>query len=286
MPQGLAVTSAGPGTRTIIGESGLIMFRTTSGRRRGPAVALLAAASLVLTLAGCSADTVTPGDARGGATAELKGAAKAGGVDCDKVKCIALTFDAGPGKDTPHLLDVLKEKKVPATFFLLGRKHVDRYPEVVKRISDEGHEVANHTWSHEILTDLDASQVREELSRTQDAIAKITGRKPTLMRPPQGRTDETVTEVSRELGLAQILWSITAKDYSTTDSALIRKRVLEQAHRDGIILLHDIYDGTVPAVPGIIDELKRQGYTFVTVPQLLAPGKAEPGAVYRPEKDD
>ncbi|MGW7307286.1 polysaccharide deacetylase family protein [Streptomyces sp. NPDC054835] len=262
------------------------MFRTTSGRRRGPAVALLAAASLVLALAGCSADTVTPGDARGGAAAGLKGAAPAGGVDCDKVKCIALTFDAGPGKDTPHLLDVLKEKKVHATFFLLGKKHVERYPQVVKRISDEGHEVANHTWSHEILTDLDASEVREELSRTQDAIAKITGRKPTLMRPPQGRTDDTVAEVSRELGLAQILWSITAKDYSTTDSALIRKRVLEQAHRDGIILLHDIYDGTVPAVPGIIDELKRQGYTFVTVPELLAPGKAEPGAVYRPEKDD
>lgn len=280
------MTSGGPGTRTNFGESGLLMFRTTSGRRRGPAVALLAAASLVLTLAGCSADAVTPGDARSSASAEDKGAATAGGVDCAKAKCIALTFDAGPGKDTPHLLDVLKEKKVHATFFLLGKKHVERYPQVVKRISDEGHEVANHTWSHEILTDLDAAEVREELSRTQDAIAKITGRKPTLMRPPQGRTNDTVAEVSRELGLAQILWSITAKDYSTTDTALIRKRVLEQAHRDGIILLHDIYDGTVPAVPGIIDELKRQGYTFVTVPELLAPGKAEPGAVYRPEKDD
>ncbi|MFJ3903620.1 polysaccharide deacetylase family protein [Streptomyces sp. NPDC090025] len=266
------------------------MFRTTSGRRRGPALALVAAAALVATLAGCSTDAVTPGEARGkaepanGSAAQAKGGAAAPAVDCAKAKCIALTFDAGPGKDTPHLLDVLKEKKVPATFFLLGSKHVDRYPQVVKRISDEGHEVANHTWSHEILTDLDAKEVREELSRTQDAIAKITGRKPTLMRPPQGRTDDTVSDVSRELGLAQVLWSITAKDYSTEDTALIQKRVLEQAHGDGIILLHDIYKGTVPAVPGIIDELKRQGYTFVTVPQLLAPGKAEPGVVYRPEK--
>ncbi|MFE6855793.1 polysaccharide deacetylase family protein, partial [Streptomyces sp. NPDC057674] len=206
-------------------------------------------------------------------------------VDCAEVKCIALTFDAGPGKDTPRLLDILKEKKVPATFFLLGSKHVDRYPKVVKRIADEGHEVANHTWTHRILTDLDESEVREELSRTQDAVEKITGRRPTLMRPPQGRTDGAVSDVSKELGLAQILWSITAKDYSTTDSALIRKRVLEQAHGDGIILLHDIYDGTVPAVPSIIDELKRRGFTFVTVPELLAPGAAEPGAVYRPEKD-
>ncbi|MFI8519850.1 polysaccharide deacetylase family protein [Streptomyces sp. NPDC085481] len=262
------------------------MFRTKSGRRRGPAFALLAAASLVLALGGCSADTVTPGDARGKAGTDDKAGTAAGGVDCARAKCIALTFDAGPGKDTPHLLDVLKEKKVPATFFLLGKKHVDRYPEVVKRIADEGHEVANHTWTHQVLTDLDAAEVRDELSRTQDAIAKITGRKPTLMRPPQGRTDDTVSDVSRDLGLAQVLWSVTAKDYSTTDTALIRQRVLEQAHADGIILLHDIYDGTVPAVPGIIDELKRQGYTFVTVPQLLAPGKAEPGVVYRPEKDD
>ncbi|MEU6947943.1 polysaccharide deacetylase family protein [Streptomyces sp. NPDC046316] len=264
------------------------MFRTDTRKRRGSAVALLAAASLMLALTGCGVDPITPADARGNAAGsdDKQGAQGATGsaepVDCARTKCIALTFDAGPGKDTPHLLDVLKEKKVPATFFLLGKKHVDRYPEVVKRIADEGHEVANHTWTHRILTDLEADEVRGELSRTQDAIEKITGSRPTLMRPPQGRTDDTVSEVSRDLGLAQILWSVTAKDYSTTDSQLIQKRVLEGAQGDGIILLHDIYDGTVPAVPGIIDELKDRGFTFVTVPQLLAPGKAEPGAVYRP----
>lgn len=242
----------------------------------------------MLALSGCGVDPITPGDARGeaagsdGKAGDGKAGAGTGAVDCGKVKCIALTFDAGPGKDTPHLLDVLKEKQVPATFFLLGKKHVDRHPEVVKRIADEGHEVANHTWTHRILTDLEAEEVRDELSRTQEAIEKITGRRPTLMRPPQGRTDGTVSEVSRELGLAQILWSVTAKDYSTTDSTLIRQRILDGAQGDGIILLHDIYDGTVPAVPGIIDELKRRGFTFVTVPQLLAPGQAVPGEVYRP----
>ncbi|GGT74454.1 polysaccharide deacetylase family protein [Streptomyces lateritius] len=267
------------------------MFRAKPTKSRGPVVALLAAASLVLAVSGCGVDRVTPGEARskaaaadgkGGEAAKGGKAGASGPVDCATAKCIALTFDAGPGEDTPRLLDILKEKQVPATFFLLGRKHVDRYPEVVKRIADEGHEVANHTWTHRILTDLEAGGVREELSRTQDAIERITGRRPTLMRPPQGRTDDTVSEVSRELGLAQILWSVTAKDYSTTDSALIRQRVLDGAKGDGIILLHDIYDGTVPAVPGIIDELKRRGFTFVTVPQLLAPGSAEPGSVYRP----
>lgn len=157
-----------------------------------------------------------------------------------------------------------------------------KHPKTVRRMATEGHELANHTWSHRILTDLDAKGIRTELARTQDAIERVTGRKPTLMRPPQGRTDREVVRVSRELGLAQVLWSATAKDYSTTDSALITRRILDDADRDGIILLHDIYDGTVPAVPGIIAELKRRGYTFVTVPQLLAPGVAEPGAVYKP----
>ncbi|MGA5098659.1 polysaccharide deacetylase family protein [Streptomyces lavendulocolor] len=245
--------------------------------RRKAAVSVLAAvSSLVLLLGGCSPDRVAPSSARYDAKGE------AGPVDCRKLTCIALTFDAGPGKDTPRLLDILKEEKVPATFFLLGRKHVDRHPDVVRRIAAEGHEVANHTWSHRILTDLEPDEIRQELSRTQEAIERLTGRKPTLMRPPQGRTDDTVSRISRELGLAQVLWSVTAKDYSTTDSALIRKRTLDGAKRDGIILLHDIYDGTVPAVPGIIDELKERGFTFVTVPQLLAPAKAEPGTVYKP----
>ncbi|MFI1013498.1 polysaccharide deacetylase family protein [Streptomyces sp. NPDC020965] len=203
-------------------------------------------------------------------------------VDCEKAKCIALTFDAGPGKDTPALLDHLQKEKVPATFFLLGKHHVVKYPAVVKRLFDEGHEVANHTWSHPRLDKLKRAEIREELKLTQDAIAKITGEKPTLMRPPQGRINDDVTSVSKELGLAQILWSATAKDYSTTDSELIKKRILKQSSRDGIILLHDIYDGTVPAVPGIVAELKKRGYTFVTVSQLIAPAKPNPGEVYKP----
>ncbi|MFC8920899.1 polysaccharide deacetylase family protein [Streptomyces sp. NPDC047821] len=251
-------------------------FGTTSPVRRKVIASVLAVASLALALGGCSDGRVAPASARSDAKGE------AGPVDCRKLTCIALTFDAGPGKDTPRLLDILKEEKVPATFFLLGSKHVDRHPDVVRRIAAEGHEVANHTWTHRILTELEPDEIRQELSRTQDAIERLTGRRPTLMRPPQGRTDDTVSEVSRELGLAQVLWSVTAKDYSTTDSALIRQRTLDGAEKDGIILLHDIYDGTVPAVPGIIAELKKRGFTFVTVPQLLAPAKAEPGTVYRP----
>ncbi|MFJ3646398.1 polysaccharide deacetylase family protein [Streptomyces murinus] len=252
-------------------------------RRRGfrPAALVSAAVGMALALTGCAqVDTTSPSSARKEAA---QGApASFGGVDCRTAKCIALTFDAGPSENSPRLLDILKEKKVYATFFLLGKRHIEKYPQLVKRMSDEGHEVASHTWDHKILTDISDDQVRDELRRPNDAIKRITGRKPTLMRPPQGRTDANIHEICKELGLAEVLWSVTAKDYATTDSALITKRVLDQADRDGIILLHDIYSGTVPAVPGIIDALKKQGYTFVTVPQLLAPGRAEPGKVYRP----
>lgn len=205
-----------------------------------------------------------------------------GDVDCRRAKCVALSFDGGPSPTTPKLLDILKQQHLHATFFVQGRGHISKYPGILRRIAQEGDEIGNHTWTHPRLTDLDEAGARAELTRTQNAIERITGTRPVLMRPPEGRTDRKVAKVCRELGLAQVLWSVTAKDYETTDSALITKRVLEQTHRDGIILLHDLHKGTVPAVPGILKALKERGYTVVTVSQLLAPAKPQPGMVYRP----
>ncbi|MEV7465988.1 polysaccharide deacetylase family protein [Streptomyces kronopolitis] len=280
------------------------MPKQISAARRTSMAGLLTAAALAL--GGCATyDVTAPADARADAPAaavkamdarlaaarEAKNGEGAGGktgrtggaeVDCRTAKCVALTFDAGPSEHTDRLLDILKREKVHATFFMLGAHHVDKRPAEVKRIDAEGHELANHTWSHRILTDIEPAAARREMSRVQDAVRRITGKTPKLMRPPQGRTDESVSAISKELGLAQVLWSVTAKDYATEDPALITKRVLEQTERDGIILLHDIYRGTVPAVPGILKELKRRGYTVVTVSQLLAPAKPQPGMVYRP----
>lgn len=236
-----------------------------------------AVTALTLALTSCThLDTTPPSTVR---ATDVQ--ARFGTVDCRVAKCIALTFDAGPSKHSARLLDILKEEQVPATFFLLGKRHIDTYPQLVRRMAAEGHELASHTWTHRILTDLEPDEIREELVRTNEEIERLTGRRPTLVRPPQGRTDDTVHEISRELGLSEVLWSVTAKDYQTSDSDLITRRVLDQSSRDGIILLHDLYDGTVPAVPGVIDALKARGYVFVTVPQLLAPGKVEPGAVHR-----
>ncbi|MEU6672927.1 polysaccharide deacetylase family protein [Streptomyces sp. NPDC046925] len=260
------------------------MNRSVKRFRRAASLTAMASAAMAVALTGCTkVDTTAPSAVRkDAASVSVKNQAKLGTVDCRTAKCVALTFDAGPSENSPRLLDILKEEKVPATFFLLGKNHIVKHPELVKRMDAEGHEVASHTWSHKILTDITPDEAREELRRTDEAIEKLTGHKPTLMRPPQGRTNPDVNKISREEGLSEVLWSVTAKDYTTNDSALIQKRVVDQTKRDGIILLHDIYKGTVPAVPGIIDELKKRGYVFVTVPQLLAPGKAEPGQIYRP----
>ncbi|MBL1115719.1 polysaccharide deacetylase family protein [Streptomyces sp. 110] len=274
------------------------------GRISGLGVSLVGAVCLTLGLSGCGAsyDTTSPRSAREHAASDAKHSTPAaskpdvlkkgdgatgangkdGSVDCAVAKCVALTFDAGPSGNTPRLLKILKHEKVHATFFMLGKKHIEKRPDLVRRIADEGHELANHTWSHKILTKTDSDEVRSEISRVQTAVKKLTGRTPLLMRPPQGRTDERVSKICRELGVAQVLWSVTAKDYQTNDSALIEKRVLDQTKRDGIILLHDIYKGTVPAVPGILAKLKKEGYTVVTVSQLMAPAVPEAGKVYRP----
>ncbi|MFF2196093.1 polysaccharide deacetylase family protein [Streptomyces sp. NPDC058157] len=207
-------------------------------------------------------------------------AAEPAPVDCRRTACVALTFDAGPGPDTAKLLDVLRAKGVHATFFLLG-KHIGARPELVRREAAEGHELGNHTWTHALLPSASAERIRHELVLVQDRVRELTGRTPTLMRPPRGLTDARVAEVCRSLGLAEILWSVTAKDYRDHDPRVITDRVLQGAHRDGIILLHDIYPGTVPAVPAVIDGLRERGLTPVTVSQLFAPGRPEPGRTYR-----
>ncbi|WP_443047802.1 polysaccharide deacetylase family protein [Streptomyces sp. H39-S7] len=201
---------------------------------------------------------------------------------CRVSTCIALTFDGGPSAPTPKLLDVLKREKVPATFFLQGEGHTDTYPETVRRMAKEGHEIGNHTWSHKNLTELSPAEIRSEIEPVQRDIEKATGHAPTIMRPPGGATNDAVSETMKELGLSQILWSVTAKDYDTTDSALIKSRVLDQTERDGIILLHERYAGTIPAVEALIPELRARGYTFVTVSQLMSPATPEAGGVYRP----
>ncbi|MFE0057959.1 polysaccharide deacetylase family protein, partial [Streptomyces sp. NPDC059003] len=194
------------------------------------ALAVVAAVTVgvVMVIRASEMETLSPGEERDRAVGA--GGKPEGQVDCQKAKCIALTFDGNPGKPTDRLMDLLDQYEAPSTFFLEGRR-IHKYPDVVRRISKDGHEIGNHTWTHPRLTDASDDEIRDELGRTERAITKITGTRSTLMRPPQGRTDDRVSKVSKELGMAQVLWTVTAKDYETDDSALIAERVLDGAGR-------------------------------------------------------
>ncbi|MFJ8349362.1 polysaccharide deacetylase family protein [Streptomyces sp. NPDC094153] len=266
-----------------------------ANRTRAP-TALVTAAALALALPGCGDGGVVPQagvmQRVSSASGTVAGAGTALGpdrsVDCRRARCVALTFDDSPSPRTPRILDILRRYRVHATFFTLGRHHVATYPGTVVRMAAEGHEVETLTWSHRVLTRISPAGAREEITRGREAVAKVIGRRPVLLRPPEGRTSAAVAAICRRLGMAQILWSATASDYETSDSALITRRILARTGPGGIILLHDRvdpthrgYNGTVAALPGLISGLEARGYTFVTVTRLLAPSGPRPGEVYR-----
>src|SRR5690242_10891414 len=121
------------------------------------AVTLTAAVALIVALTVTTYDHTSPRAARSKASGTV-----AGPVDCRKAKCVALTFDGGPSLTTPRLLDILKQQHLHATFFVQGRGHIAEYPEILRRIADEGHEIGNHTWTHPVLTQIDADDARAE----------------------------------------------------------------------------------------------------------------------------
>ncbi len=200
-------------------------------------------------------------------------------VDCadPDTECVALTYDDGPGGRTPELLDALAEHDARATFFVTGHP-VTEHPWVVRRTYAEGHELANHTLSHPNLAEISSGAARSNLETTQALVHRETGYTMDLMRPPYGSTNGQVAQVTAELGLAQILWSVDTNDWRDRKAKVVRKRALDGASEGAIILMHDIHDTTVDASIDIIRELDARGYTMVTVSQLL--GTTEPGETY------
>ncbi|WP_096156698.1 polysaccharide deacetylase family protein [Bacillus sp. FJAT-45066] len=191
-------------------------------------------------------------------------------------KLVALTFDDGPDDYyTPRMLDVLKEKGVPATFFVVGRQ-VDAFPQIMKRIVEEGHGIANHTQTHPNLRTQWSSNVRAQVNTTQETMARVVGRRPDIFRPPYGSLTKADVVVLNELGMKNIMWSVDTVDWSGASA----DEILRTVHRDitpgGIILQHNfqsnsrLLDGSLEALPRIIDELTARGYKFVTIQTLLS----------------
>lgn len=230
-------------------------------RAAGAAAAVLALGSL----AGCA----------GIAAQASTEAAAAVAPDCLKVKCVALTFDDGPGAGTSRLLDILADKEVHATFFVLG-KQVKQHPELVQRAVAEGHQIGNHTWDHKVLTSLPEARVLSQINRTTDAIEEAAGVRPDVMRPPSGRIDDTVAQL---VGMPAILWSIDTRDWEHRDTEKTVDAVREQAYAGAVILLHDIYASTVEALPRVIDRLRADGYAMVTVRELFD-ARLKAGRIY------
>jgi len=192
-------------------------------------------------------------------------------------KVIALTFDDGPGPYTAHLLDILDQYGAKATFFLIGSK-VSGQASVVRSIQARGHQLGNHSWSHPELPKLSVDQIAGEIDRTNEAIRQATGVKPSILRPPYGAVNGVVLEQLRLRNMSSILWSVDTRDWADRNSQIVCSRAVAGARPGAVILMHDIHPTSVNAVPCILNSLKQQGYSFVTVQNLI--GDMTPGAVY------
>ncbi|WP_250563376.1 polysaccharide deacetylase family protein [Sphaerisporangium fuscum] len=194
--------------------------------------------------------------------------------DCHKVKCVALTFDDGPGPYTDKLLRELAAYRAPATFFLVGRNVAGR-PDVVRRTVEAGHEIGDHTWSHPDLTRLSAARIRSQLGRTDRAIEKAAGVVPAIVRPPYGAVNRTVRrQVTRPL----VLWNVDTEDWRYRNSARVARAALKDARPGSVILFHDIRPTTVKAIPRVLKTLSKRGYRFVTISEMF--GGKPPRLVY------
>lgn len=196
---------------------------------------------------------------------------------CPQQRCAALTFDDGPGPHTGRLLDTLSQRRAKATFYVLGSK-VAPYADQIRRIHTDGHQIGNHSWNHANLSKLKATDIRQDLARTNDAIHGIIGIRPNSARPPYGASSPAVQSTLAELGMSSVLWSVDTRDWADRDSSVVCHRAIANTRPGSIILLHDIHSTSVDAVPCIIDGLTKQGYHFVTVDTLL--GKMAPGTTY------
>ena len=182
-------------------------------------------------------------------------------------KTIALTFDDGPGPYTEKLLDILDKYDAKATFFLIGSK-VSARANTLRRMQARGHQLGNHSWSHPELPKLSVDQIVGEIDRTNEAIRQATGVKPSILRPPYGAVNGVVLEQLRLRNMSSILWSVDTRDWADRNSQIVCSRAVAGARPGAVILMHDIHQTSVNAVPCILSSLKQQGYSFVTIQRL------------------
>ena len=187
-------------------------------------------------------------------------------------KKIALTFDDGPHpRYTKKILNILEKYNIKATFFVIG-VNIENYPEDLKRISEAGHEIGNHSYDHHSTLGLGEEQLTKEIELCEKLIYDSVGTKPTLFRPPQGKFNTRLTDITTKKGYSVILWSIDTRDWEHASPNNIAKEVTKNISGGDIILMHDYISGkntTCDALELIIPMLQEKGYQFVTVSELL-----------------
>ena len=188
-------------------------------------------------------------------------------------KELYLTFDNGYENGyTAKILDVLKEKGIPAAFFITGH-YIQDQPELVKRMVNEGHLIGNHSWNHPDMTRISKEKMQQELDQVKTAVTKITGQQSMVyLRPPRGVFNEQVLTNCLEFGYTNVFWSIAYKDWdvnSQKGAQYARQQVVSQLHPGAVILLHTVSKDNADSIASIIDDARGQGYVFKSLDEML-----------------
>ena len=239
-------------------------------KRRWARYGVILLAVLLLAACGGGEDAVSAG---GGA--EIPDPASQGTGYPPEAKYIALTFDDGPRRDTTGpLLDGLRERGVPATFFVIGRQ-IPGNEDLLERMQAEGHQIGNHTYDHTRLLTAEPDKVVEEIHKTEVLLTELLGEGDYWLRPPYGSIGRTRAAL---VETPMIYWTVDPEDWKLLDAAKVTEHVVSHAEPWGIVLLHDFYPTSVEAALAVVDQLKGEGYTFVTVEELFRLRGVEPRA--------
>lgn len=180
-------------------------------------------------------------------------------------KLIALTFDDGPSNNTKYFIKELQKRDALVTFFVVGNR-VKKYEDVLKEAYLTGNQIGSHTYSHKNLLYLNEEEITKEIEKTNEAIYNVIGTKPTIIRVPYGNINKKIRSISN---MNHILWNVDTLDWKYKNSNRVYKEIIKHAEDGNIILLHDIFKTSVNGVLKAIDELKKQGYEFVTIDEMV-----------------
>ncbi len=188
------------------------------------------------------------------------------GIDPERDKVVALTFDDGPNPSTTgQILDALSEYGGRATFFVLGNR-AEQCPDTVKKIYENGNEIGNHSYDHQDFKKLSSEDMLQEIEKTNDIVFGVVGARPILVRPPYGSISQ---ELAEEIGKACVLWTVDPEDWKHRDADIDYDNVMSIVKDGDVVLMHDIYQESAKAAKRIIKDLTEDGYKLVTVSQMI-----------------